>query len=208
LPAPQDNRLHAWAWKSSIRKIDASPLDDKRIAIKDNVAVTGLPLRNGSKLLEGLISSEDATVVSRILAAGGEIADKATCEDLCFSGGSHTSQPSFVLNPHNPGYMSDGSSSGCAALVAAGECDAAIGGDQGGSIRIPSSWCGIYGLKPTWSLVPYTGAFPIEPSLDHLGPMARTVDDLAALFDVIAGRDGLDACQFNTPLPILRVTLN
>lgn len=199
LPAPQDNRLHAWAWKASIRETDTGPLAGKRIAIKDNVAVAGLPLRNGSTLLEGLTSSEDASVVSRILAAGGEIAGKAVCEDLCFSGGSHTSQPHPVLNPHHPDHMSGGSSSGCAVLVATGECDAAIGGDQGGSIRIPSSWCGIYGLKPTWGLVPYTGAFPIEPSMDHLGPMARNVEDLASLFDVIAGRDGLDARQFNTP---------
>ena len=81
------------------------------------------------------------------------------------------------------------------ALVAAGEVDLAIGGDQGGSIRIPSSWCGICGLKPTYGLVPYTGAFPIEATVDHVGPMARTVADLALLLEVLAGPDGLDPRQ-------------
>src|SRR5260370_13634875 len=71
----------------------------------------------------------------------------------------------------------------------------AIGGDQGGSIRIPASWCGIYGLKPSYGLVPYTGAFPLDPTLDHLGPMARSVEDVAALLEVIAGPDGLDSRQ-------------
>ncbi|MCY0881321.1 MAG: amidase family protein, partial [Firmicutes bacterium] len=81
------------------------------------------------------------------------------------------------------------------------EADMAIGGDQGGSVRIPASWCGIYGLKPTWGLVPYTGAFPIEPTLDHLGPMARTVTDIAQMLSVIAGPDGRDPRQLN-PVPV------
>ena len=85
-----------------------------------------------------------------------------------------------------------GSSSGSAALVAAGEVDMAIGGDQGGSIRIPASWCGIYGLKPTYGLVPYTGVFPIELTLDHTGPMARTAAAVALLLEAVAGPDGLD----------------
>ena len=111
-------------------------------------------MTNGSPLLDGYVPSADATIVTRILDAGGEIVGKAVCENLCFSGGSHTSYPEPVRNPRDPGRMAGGSSSGSAALVAAGACDMAIGGDQGGSIRIPSAWCGIFGLKPTWGLVP------------------------------------------------------
>src|SRR2546421_10033104 len=118
---------------------------------------------------------------SRILDAGGEIAGKAVCESLCFSGGSHTSDPMPVHNPHKRGYTAGGSSSGSGALVAAGEVDMAIGGDQGGSIRIPASWCGIAGHKPTYGLVPYTGGVPIELTLDHTGPLARTRADVAAV---------------------------
>src|SRR6202022_4139225 len=84
---------------------------------------------------------------------------------------------------------------GSGAVVAGGAVDMALGGDQGGSIRIPSSWCGIVGLKPTHGLVPYTGIFPIEATLDHTGPMTKTVADAALLLEVIAGEDGLDPRQ-------------
>jgi amidase len=100
-----------------------------------------------------------------------------------------------VRNPWDPTRTTGGSSSGSAALVAAGEVDVALGGDQGGSIRMPAAFCGIVGHKPTHGLVPYTGAFPIELTLDHLGPMTRTVADAAAVLDVLAGRDGLDPRQ-------------
>ncbi|EUA51275.1 amidase family protein [Mycobacterium xenopi 3993] len=94
-----------------------------------------------------------------------------------------------------PYARSGGSSSGSAALVAAGEVELALGGDQGGSVRIPASLCGIVGHKPTHGLVPYTGAFPIERTIDHLGPMTRTVADAALLLTVIAGSDGQDPRQ-------------
>ena len=90
------------------------------------------------------------------------------------------------------GYSAGGSSSGSAALVAAGEVDMAIGGDQGGSIRMPASYCGIYGMKPTWGLVPYTGVMPIEIFVDHTGPMTATVEDNALMLEVLAGDDGYD----------------
>jgi len=104
----------------------------------------------------------DASVVSRILEAGGEINGKSTCENLCISSGSHTSYPFPVRNPRNPDYMTGGSSSGSAALLASGEVDMAIGGDQAGSIRIPASWCGVFGLKPTIGLVPYSGVIGMD----------------------------------------------
>jgi amidase len=100
-----------------------------------------------------------------------------------------------VRNPWDPTRTAGGSSSGSGALVAAGEVDLAVGGDQGGSIRMPAAFCGVVGHKPTHGLVPYTGAFPIEFSIDHLGPIARTVSDAALMLNVIAGRDGWDPRQ-------------
>jgi amidase len=194
-PRPQENPLGAWAWRVRIEGAAGGPLAGRTVAVKDNVAVAGVPMRNGTAVLEGYLPDEDATVVERILDAGGTILGKAVCESLCFSGGSHTADSGPVRNPYDPTRSTGGSSSGSAALVASGEVDLAIGGDQGGSIRIPSCWSGIYGLKPTWGLVPYTGAFPIELSLDHLGPMARTTHDVALLLSVLAGADGLDPRQ-------------
>jgi Asp-tRNA(Asn)/Glu-tRNA(Gln) amidotransferase A subunit family amidase len=102
-----------------------------------------------------------------------------------------------VHNPYKLGYSAGGSSSGCAALVGAGEIEMAIGGDQGGSIRMPGSFSGVYGMKPTHGLVPYTGTMPIEATIDHVGPMTGTVADNALLLEVIAGPDGLDPRQYN-----------
>src|SRR5713226_1328180 len=194
-PSPEDNPLNAWYWRCSIKGAGSGILKGKRVAIKDNTCVAGVPMMNGSAVLEGYVPDVDATVVTRILDAGGEIVGKAVCEDLCFSGGSFTSATGPVRNPHNPKYNAGGSSSGSTALVVARECDMAIGGDQGGSIRIPSSYSGAVGLKPTYGLVPYTGVFPIELTLDHTGPIAATTSDVALLLEAIAGEDGLDPRQ-------------
>jgi amidase len=194
-PTPAENPLNAWYQKCSIKGAESGPLAGKRIAIKDNVCVAGIAMMNGSAAFEGYVPDVDATIVTRILDAGGEIVGKAVCESFCASGGSHTSDSGPVLNPHNPAYSAGGSSSGSAALVVADECDMAIGCDQGGSIRIPSSWSGAYGLKPTHGLVPYTNIFGMENSIDHAGPMAATVEDVALLLEVIAGPDGLDPRQ-------------
>jgi len=194
-PRPEENPLGAWAWRVRIQGAATGPLAGRTIAIKDNVAVAGVPMNNGTVLLDGYVPDEDATVVERVLDAGATILGKAVCESLCFSGGSHTADSGPVRNPYDPARSTGGSSTGSAALVAVSEVDLAIGGDQGGSVRIPSCWSGIYGLKPTWGLVPYTGAFPIEASLDHLGPMARSTRDVALLLSVLAGPDGLDPRQ-------------
>ena len=146
--------------------------------------------------MEGYTPEIDATIVTRILQAGGTIAGKAHCENFCLSGGSHTNAAGPVHNPWKRGYMAGGSSSGSAALVAAGEVDMAIGGDQGGSIRIPSSNCGVYGMKPTHGLVPYTGIMPIEQTIDHVGPITGNVADNALFLEVLAGEDGLDPRQY------------
>jgi amidase len=194
-PAPEDNPLNAWYWRTSIRGAAQGTLAGMTVAIKDNVCVAGVPMMNGTSVLEGFVPDTDATVVTRILDAGGEIVGKAVCEHLCFSDASHTADTGPVLNPHDRSRTSGGSSSGSAALVANGDCDVAIGGDQGGSIRMPASFCGAYGLKPTHGLVPYTGVFPIERTLDHVGPIARGVADVARLLTAIAGPDGLDPRQ-------------
>jgi amidase len=194
-PPASENRLNAWYWKCSIKGAQSGPLAGKKIAIKDNVCVAGIPMMNGSNVLEGYVPDVDAIIVTRILDAGGEIVGKAVCESLCFSGGSHTSDTGPVLNPHDPKRSAGGSSSGSAALVVSGECDLAMGGDQGGSIRIPSSYCGAVGHKATYGLVPYTGVFPIELTLDHTGPIGRSAADVALLLEAIAGPDGLDPRQ-------------
>ena len=194
-PSPDQNRYNAWYWRTEIKGAAEGPLAGKRVAIKDNVCVAGVPMMNGSATLEGYVPEVDATIVTRTLDAGAEILGKSVCEDLCFSGGSHTAHTGPVLNPRDPTRSAGGSSAGSAALVAAGEVDLAIGGDQGGSIRIPSCWCGIVGLKPTYGLVPYTGVFPIELTLDHTGPMGATVRNVALYLEVLAGRDGLDPRQ-------------
>ncbi len=194
-PSQDDNPLNAWYWRCSIPGADTGKLAGKKIAIKDNICVAGIPMMNGSAVLEGFVPDIDATVVTRILDAGGEIIGKAVCEDLCFSGGSFTSATGPVLNPHNPKFNAGGSSSGSAALLVHGDCDMAMGGDQGGSIRIPSSWSGVYGLKATYGLVPYTGVFPIEQTLDHTGPMAMSVEKVALLLEAIAGEDSYDPRQ-------------
>ena len=196
-PSPTDNPLNAWAVKSEVRGAAHGPLSGKRVVLKDNVCLAGVPMMNGASSLEGYVPDVDATLVTRILDAGGTIAGKAHCEYFCLSGGSHTNAAGPVHNPYRYGYSAGGSSSGSAALVGAGELDLAIGGDQGGSIRMPASWCGIYGMKPTHGLVPYTGVMPIEATIDHAGPMTSTVADNALLLEVIAGADGLDPRQYS-----------
>lgn len=192
---PPDNAHNAWYWRCDIKGAEGGLLAGKTVAIKDSIAVGGVPMMNGSALLEGYTPEFDATVVTRILDAGGHILGKATCEDLCLSAGSHNSRTGMVPNPWDRERSAGGSSSGSAALVASGEVDLALGGDQAGSIRAPASWCGIVGHKPTYGLVPYTGAFPIEMTLDHLGPMTRTVGEAATLLEVLAGRDEFDPRQ-------------
>jgi amidase len=194
-PEPGDNPLGAWYVTAQISSGAEGPLSDRTVAIKDNICVAGIPMMNGSRAVEGFTPSRDATVVERLLDAGATIAGKTVCEDLCCSGSSFTSASGPVRNPWDTTRETGGSSSGSAALVAAGEVGLALGGDQGGSIRIPASLCGIVGHKPTHGLVPYTGAFPIERTIDHLGPMTRTVADAALLLTVLAGPDGRDPRQ-------------
>jgi amidase len=194
-PGLNENPLNAWAVKTEVRGAPHGPLSGKKIVLKDNICLAGVPMMNGASTLEGYVPDIDATVVTRILDAGGTIVGKAHCEYFCLSGGSHTSALGPVHNPYKHGYSAGGSSSGCGALVGAGEVEMAIGGDQGGSIRMPAAYSGCYGMKATHGLVPYTGVMPIEATIDHTGPMTATVADNALLLEVIAGPDGLDPRQ-------------
>jgi amidase len=195
-PDLTENPLNAWYVKTEVRGAPDGPLRGKRIVLKDTVCLAGVPMMNGSSIIEGYVPEIDATIVTRMLDAGAVIAGKAHSENLCLSGASHTNAKGPIHNPWKRGYMAGGSSGGSAALVAAGEVDMAIGGDQGGSIRIPSSNCGVYGMKATHGLVPYTGVMPVEQTIDHVGPITKTVSDNARLLEVLAGEDGLDPRQY------------
>jgi amidase len=195
-PQGEENAHNAWYVKTTIKGAPGGKLAGKTVVLKDNVCVAGVPMMNGSSTLEGYIPTLDATIVTRLLDAGATILGKAHCELFCLSGGSHTGSQGVVHNPYKTGYSAGGSSSGSGVLVARGEVDLAIGGDQGGSIRIPASFCGIYGMKPTHGLVPYTGVMPIESTIDHTGPMTATVRDNALMLEVLAGEDGLDPRQY------------
>jgi amidase len=194
-PPPEENPHNGWYYKTEIRGAKTGKLKGRTFAIKDNVCVAGVPMMNGSSTLQGYVPEIDATIVERILDEGGVILGKAHCELFCFSGGSHTNSAGVVANPVKAGYMAGGSSSGSAALVAAGDVDMAIGGDQAGSIRIPAAYCGVVGMKPTYGLVPYTGLMPIEATIDHTGPITANVADNALFLEVLAGPDGLDPRQ-------------
>lgn len=190
-----EDPLNAWIVKTEIHGSPCGKLAGRRVAIKDNIFVAGIPLENGSELLRGYIPDADATVVTRVLDAGAIIAGKTRCECFCASCASFTAAGGPVHNPHRMGYSAGGSSSGSAAVVAAGEVELAIGTDQGGSIRVPAALCGSVGLKPTYGLVPYSGIVPTELTLDHAGPITSTVADNALMLEVLAGPDGLDPRQ-------------
>lgn len=194
-PDTAENPLNGWASKVEVKGADSGPLAGRTVVLKDNICLAGAPMLNGAQAMEGYVPESDATVVTRVLDAGGTIIGKAHCEYLCTSGGSHSGSWGAVRNPHKPAHSSGGSSSGCGVLVATGEADMAIGCDQGGSIRIPASYCGIVGMKPTHGLVPYTGMGAIEATMDHTGPMTKNVTDNALLLSVLAGADGLDPRQ-------------
>lgn len=197
-PSADENPLNAWYMKCDIPGASDGPLQGKNVAIKDTICLSGVRMMNGASIMEGYVPDIDATIVTRILDAGGRIAGKAHCEYLCLSGGSHTNAAGPVKNPWKVSHSAGGSSSGCGAIVGSGEVPMAIGGDQGGSIRIPSSWSGCYGMKPTHGLVPYTGVMSIESTIDNVGPMTATVHDNALLLEAIAGYDdGLDPRQYN-----------
>lgn len=193
-PSPKDDPLNTIVRNVDVKAVDAKgPLSGKTVGIKDTVCVAGIPTTCGSRLLYDYTPDVDATVVKRILEAGGHITAMLNTDDFSFSGAGHTSTYGPGLNPVNQKHVAGGSSCGSAGAVATGLVDLALGGDQGGSIRMPASWSGIVGLKPTHGLVPYTGIAGFDPTIDHIGPMTRTVEDAALLLSVIAGKDETSA---------------
>jgi amidase len=194
-PEDKDNPFRAWYVKTSIEGASSGPLAGRTVAIKDVIFIAGVPMMNGASIMDGFVPDFDATVVTRVLDAGAMITGKAACEYLCVSGGSSTASTGVIENPRKAGYSTGGSSSGCAALIAGGHVDMAIGSDQAGSVRAPASLTGICGMKATFGLVPFTGAVSQEVCIDHLGPMTANVADNALLLEVLAGHDGYDGRQ-------------
>ena len=171
-------------------------LDGVPTTVKDLVDVAGFPTRRGSRTTSADPVPDDAPMVMGLKAAGAVILGKTTTTEFGWKSPGDCPLHGITRNPWNPAHTTGGSSSGSAALVAAGEVDMAIGGDQGGSIRMPAALCGLYGMKATHGLVPYTGVMPIESTIDHVGPMTSSVADNALLLEVIAGADGLDPRQY------------
>ena len=194
-PSREEDPFNAIYRSCSLRGAASGKLAGKRIGLKNNVSVAGMPMTAGSRLLEDYVAESDATIVTRMLDAGAEITAMLNLENFAFSGGGDTCAYGPVHNPHKHGYSAGGSSSGSAAALYYDHMDITIGGDQGGSIRVPASFCGVVGLKPTHGLVPYTGIAGLDNTFDYAGPMARTTADCALTLEVIAGRDPLDPRQ-------------
>ena len=193
--------IHAEAAMADAAAVDATRaagepvglLAGMPVAVKDLLDVRGVVTLAGSRLLAtDPPAQRDATVTARLRAAGAAIVGSANMDELAYGFTTENTHYGPTRNPLDPTRVAGGSSGGSAAAVAAGVVDAAIGSDTNGSIRIPAAFCGVYGLRPTYGRVPLTGAIVFAASLDVLGPIARAPADLARVFRVVAGPDGLD----------------
>src|SRR5579885_2866212 len=213
--AARDGRLHAFAHVTvdaallAARAADAAlargeggPLTGVPIAVKDNVAVRGVVGTNGSPAFAGAPpASTEATAVARLRAAGAVVLGTTHMHELAFGPTGVNPALGTPANPWAPGRVPGGSSSGSGAAVAAGLVPAALGTDTGGSVRIPASLCGVTGLKPTYGRVSRAGVTPLAWSLDHVGPLARSVEDVALVLEAIAGADPGDATCARVAVP-------
>ena len=177
----------------------SGPLADLRVSVKDSIAIADIPLTCGSAVLRDFTPTGDATVVRRLLDGGATITAVTNMDDLAFAGSGETSVYGPTLNPYDRSLLSGGSSGGAAASLLYEDDDLAVGTDQGGSVRVPASWCGTLGFKPTHGLIPYTGVAPMEPTLDHVGLLSRSVEPLIRALTVLAGPDGHDLRQHRYP---------
>lgn len=174
-----------------------SPLHGIPIALKDNIDTAGVPTTGASAVFRERIPNQDAEVARRLKEAGANIVGKLNLHEFAAGGTGHVSAFGATRNPWSPDRVAGGSSSGSGAAVAGRLCYAALGTDTGGSVRIPSSWCGTVGLKPTYGLVSIRGIVPLIYSLDHCGPITRTAEDAAIMLNALAGYDPQDAASVN-----------
>jgi AtzE family amidohydrolase len=180
------------------------PLAGVPFAVKNLFDVAGLPTRAGSRInRERAPATEDAVLVRRMTAAGAVLLGTLNMGEYAYDFTGENAHDGPCRNPHDPGRMSGGSSSGCGAATAAGLAPVSLGSDTNGSLRVPASLCGVFSLKPTYGRLPRTGTFPFVDSLDHLGAFARTARSLAVAYDALQGWDGGDpGCARRPPDPV------
>jgi aspartyl-tRNA(Asn)/glutamyl-tRNA(Gln) amidotransferase subunit A len=177
------------------------PLHGMPVALKDIIDAAGVRTTAASALFKDRVAEQDSEVVRRLNAAGAVLLGKLNLHEFAYGGTSITSHFGAVHNPWKTDHIAGGSSGGSGAAVAAGLCFGALGTDTGGSIRLPATHCGIVGLKPTYGRVSTRGVVPLSWSLDHVGPMTRTVADAAAMLQVLAGYDSQEPSSVNRPVP-------
>lgn len=178
------------------------------LSVKDNVDVAGVPTTAASGMLRNNLAQRDAFVVERLRRNGAVIVGKANLHEWVFGPTSQSRHFGPVRNPWNTDHIAGGSSGGSGASVAAGMCVASIGSDTGGSIRLPASFNGVAGLRPTVGRISSSGALPVTPSFDTLGPLARRVSDVARVFAAVAGHDPQDPVSVDRPVPEFLSRLN
>jgi aspartyl-tRNA(Asn)/glutamyl-tRNA(Gln) amidotransferase subunit A len=177
------------------------PLHGIPIALKDNIDTAGIRTTAASELFKDRVPSEDAEVVRKLKEGGAVILGKLNLHEFAYGGTSDITYFGAVRNPWVPDHIAGGSSGGSAAAIAADLCFGTLGTDTAGSIRIPSSYCGVVGFKPTYGRVSLRGVIPLSWTLDHCGPICKTVEDAALMLQAIAGYDQTDPASADVPVP-------
>ena len=200
-PSRDEDPLNAFIRKCEVRGAEHGPLAGWRLGVKDNIAVAGVPMTNGSAL-NRFVPTLDSVVVERMLKAGGSIVGTLNMDD--HGGGATGVMSAFgpARNPLDPSRTAGGSSGGAGSAVASGAVDGALGVDQGGSGRIPAACCGVATIKATHGLIPTFGVTPIDHSIDYVTPLARSVREVAVMLEVIAGEDWRDPQGVHIPIEI------